>query len=121
MFALGMNLPSMSFGERSLPVPWEGTVTKIDPSPKEMQTDMVAPFAFGAQGMRSAESEGEHTADHRLPQQRALRMEDQELMETTDASGGTMIHLQGRFQSRLQSTDQSIETLVEEPLSPASH
>lgn len=118
LVALGMNVPSMSFGERLSPIEGKGKATKSAPSPKETKADVV-PFAFGANGMRSTESEGEHTAGQRLPQQRALTMEDQELIETTDASGGTMIHLQGKFQSRLQGTHKSTDPAIEEPLSPA--
>lgn len=118
LVALGMNVPSISFGELVSPVEGKEKATKIAPSPKEAKADVV-PFAFGVQGMRSDESEGEHTAGHQLPQQRALSVEDQELVETTDASGGTMIHLQGKFQSRLQGTHKYKDTSVEESLSPA--
>jgi len=117
LVALGVSVPSISLGELSSPVPGGETAMKIDDFPKETKTD-VMPFVFGTKGLHAEEFEGKHTADHLLPLQRVLSIEDQELVETTDASGGTMIHLQGRFQSRLQVSHENMDSLVEKFVSP---
>lgn len=112
-----LSVPSISFGELLLPVPVEGETTKTEPSPKEIKDEVVS-FPPGSSGFRSEESGIAKTSDQLLPLGAALSTEEQELVETTDASGGTMINLQGRFQSVLKVPRESMDSPVEEPLSP---
>lgn len=116
---LGMSVPAMSSGELLWPVSTDEETTTTDPSLKELKKEVV-PFPFGTTGFRSEESEVEETGVRELPLQRGLSRENQELVETTDASGGTMINLQGRFQCGLKVSPDTRDTSVEESLSPVA-
>lgn len=118
---LGVSLlicvPCMVFGEALSPIPMEGKRTKAESLSRETKNELKS-IPPGSTGFRSEESEKERASDDVLPIQSAVSVEDQELVETTDASGGTMINLQGRFQSVLKVPDESMDSPVEEPFSP---
>ena len=114
---LGMSVPSMTFGERLSPVRVEEEAMKIELLPKRIKKGVVS-FPSGFTGLRSEESEVEHTADHLLPQQGPLSTENHALVETTDASGGTMINLQGKFQCGLKVPQESMDIHIEKSFSP---
>jgi len=111
------NVPSMSFGEPLSTVSVSEENTKIKPSSQETKKKVVS-SSFRSTGFRSEESEVEHSSDEVLPLPSALSTEEEKLVETTDASGGTMINLQGRFQSVLRAPSETIDKPVEGPLPP---
>ncbi len=69
-------------------------------------------------GFRSAESDGQRTAEALVPLQRSLSTKAPELVETTDASGGTMIQLQGKFQCGLKVPQELMSPAVDPSLAP---
>lgn len=116
--SLGMSEPSISFGELLTPVLVEKKTTNTKRLIEETKK-AVAAFPSGSTGFRAEEVEGEQAANDLLPRQRALSTKETALVESTDASGGTMINLQGRFQCGLKVPHKSMETSVGEPLAPA--
>ena len=69
----------------------------------------------GAAGFRSEESEIAETSEELVPLQSTVSSEELEFVETTDASGGVMIDLKGRFQSVLKVPSATKEVSVQEP------
>jgi hypothetical protein len=116
--SLGMSVLPMSLGGFLSSASGEEAAMKINLSSKTTKTDTTS-FHSGTKGLQAEGLEGEHSVDQLLLPPQALSMADEELVETTDASGGTMIHLQGRFQSRLQASHESVGSSVEKPLAPA--
>jgi len=80
---------------------------------KEVET-----FSPGAQGFRAEESEITGSSEALAPLQSTVSSEEQEFVETTDASGGVMIDLKGRFQSVLKVPSATKKISVQEPLPP---
>lgn len=118
---LGVSLlicvPYMVFGEYFSPIPMEGKRTKTESLPRETKNELKS-IPPGSTGFRSEESKKERASDDVSPIQSAVSVEDQELVETTDASGGVMIDLKGRFQSVLKVPSAAEDTRVREPLPP---
>ncbi len=97
------------FGSTSLAI---GEAMSID-GQKNVET--VSPAAAG---FRAEESEITGSSKVLAPSQSTVSSEEQELVETTDASGGVMIDLKGRFQSVLKVPSATPETSVQEPIPP---
>lgn len=72
----------------------------------------------GAAGFRSEESEISETSNKIAPLQSTVSSEELEFVETTDASGGVMIDLKGRFQSVLKVPSATKEVSVQELTPP---
>ncbi len=99
--SLVLSMPSTSFGELATQTPMRTNTVEAESSYQQNERSERA-FSGESVGFRSAESEGESVAAPLVPLQRSLSAKEPELLETTDASGGTMIQLQGKFQCGLK-------------------
>ena len=90
-----------SFGELVAPTSVNTNMVHAESSHQQNE-NLARALSSESMGFRSAESEGESTVAPLVPLQRSLSVKKPELVETTDASGGTMIQLQGKFQCGLE-------------------
>ncbi len=116
--SLFLSMASTSFGELVAPAQVNTNTAQIESLHQQNESRGRA-FPSESMGFRSAESEGASTVAPLVPLQRSLSVKEPELVETTDASGGTMIQLQGKFQCGLKVPQKQMDTVVAPPLSPA--
>ncbi len=115
--SLCLSMSSMSFGELAAPGPVNTNTAQAESLDQQNESsERAIPSEY--MGFRSAESEGEPTVVPLAPLQRSLSAREPELVETTDASGGTMIQLQGKFQCGLKVTQESMDKVVEPSMAP---
>ena len=117
LLAPGLGVSSLTFGEFLSSSSVKETSKKTEGSGKGKRNMMSLPSGFA--GLRSEESEVERTAEQASSPQRLLEIENQDFVETTDASGGTMINLQGKFQSGLMVSEETQDSPIEKSLPPA--
>ena len=99
--SLVLSMWSTSFAELTAQDPVKTNTVEAESSYQQNERAERV-FLSESVGFRSAESEGEAVAAPPVPLQRSLSAKEPELLETTDASGGTMIQLQGKFQCGLK-------------------
>ncbi len=116
--SLIVSMSSTTFGELVAPTPVNSNTAQTESSYQQNERSERA-FSAESMGFRSAESEGESTVSPLAPLQRSLSVKEPELVETTDASGGTMIQLQGKFQCGLKVPQGQMDTVVDPMLLPA--
>ena len=116
---LVLSMSSVSFGERAVSTPVNTSTVQAETSYQQNARSESA-ISSESMGFRSAESEGETTVAPLVPLQRSLSVNEPKLVETTDASGGTMIQLQGKFQCGLKVPQKRMNMVVEPTLSPVT-
>ncbi len=105
-------VPSESFGEPIVPVPVHEIITGL--KSLHMQNEHgKGVHSSRSGGFRAEESDGEDNSEQGLSLQRSLSAKKAELIEMTDASGGTMIRLQGRFQCGLKTPPEPQDSVAE--------
>ena len=109
--SLFLSIVSMCFGESVSPTPEKMNMAQPE-SLYQQNASGERAHAAGSMGFRSAESEEEGTGETLVPLQRSLSVKKPELVETTDASGGTMIQLQGKFQCGLKVPHEPMDLAV---------
>ena len=117
---LGISVPFRSLGEPLSATLLEGKQS-TDPIFSEEITKESETIHPGSVGIRAEELEKGQSLDHQPPQQPSVSSEKPELVETTDASGGTMINLQGQFQCGLKVSPGSTNASGKESLAPMPH
>ncbi len=115
--SLIVSMSSTTFGELVAPTPVNSNTAQAELWYQQNERSERA-FPAESMGFRSAESEGEFIDTPLVPLQRSLSVKEPELVERTDASGGTMIQLQGKFQCGLKVPQKRMDTVVEPTISP---